>query len=372
MHDADIGQRLLADLRKRLTTPDLRYRQEPEAILTGAENWIYAVELEGGPDAFQGPLILRRYRPDRQHHGIRFEAAVQGALAEQGYPAPKVAFVCDDPAPLGGAYLLMQRIPGRVLLGEITRLDEVFGGVGSTSRAAPRMVYEAAFRVPRLVADWMLRLHALDSKPIIAAIGGAGFAVRDFTVDGRLDEYEARAEAADLDGLIPAFGWLRANYQPPAMRVVCHADFHFLNMLVDETRVTGVVDWSFMHLCFEDPAFDVGNTRALFDLKIPGLPAVVRPAFELVQRRLREGFTAHYRRGRKVDPQRVLWSETFRYVREMVGAGEALRRGESSERDFLTENTNPWIIPEVMAGTLAGIEKRTGVAVSLPDRPDSR
>ncbi len=367
MHEHEISQRLLDDLRQRLDAPELVYLEPPEQILAGAENWIYGLRLGGAPDSLSGPLVLRRYRPEREHRGIHFEATIHRALREQGYPAPRVGFVCDDPAALGGAYLLMERIRGRVLLGEITRLDEVFGSVGSALRTTPRMIYEAAFRVPRMLADWMLRLHALDTKRIIEALELAGFSLRKFTMEGRLEKYEARAAGARLDGLAPAFEWLRANYEPPAERVLCHADFHFLNMLVEGGRVTGVVDWSQEHLSFEDPAFDVGNTRALFDITLPGLPGPVRPLFELAQRRLREGFTAHYLRRRSIAPRRVLWAEVFRYVREMVGAGEALRRGESADRNFLSENTNPWIIPEIQAGVLAGIESRTGVAVSMPE-----
>ncbi len=367
MHEPEIGQRLLTDLRERLGVPGLVYVEPPKQILAGAENWIYALRFAGGPGSLAGPLILRHYRPEREHRSIHVEAVIQRALVEQGYPAPRVAFVCDDPAPLGGAYLLMERIPGRVPLGEITRLEEVFGGVGSALRAVPRMIYEGAFWVPRELAHWMLRLHALDAKRIIEALEGAGFALRTFTMEGRLETLERRAVAAGLDGLTPGLAWLRANYEPPAQRVLCHADFHFLNLLVVDRRVTGVVDWSLQHLTFEDPAFDVGNTRALFDITVPGLPGPVRPLFKAIQRRLREGFTVRYLRARHLAPQRVLWAEVFRYLREMVPVGEALRRGESAGLDFLVDGGNPWLIPEVNAGVLAGIERRTGVAVSLPE-----
>lgn len=365
--DVDIAQRLLADLRERLEAPDLAYAEPPERILAGAENWIFSLRLSGGPVSLAGPLILRRYPPDRATAGIRCEAVIQQALLEQGYPAPRVALFCEDAAPLGGAYLLMNRIPGRVLLGEIAHLPEVFGNVGSALRAVPRMVYEGGFRVPRELARWMLRLHALDTHRLIEALEGAGFALRDYTMEGRLERIERRVAEARLDGLAPALAWLRERYEKPSERVLCHADFHFLNLLVEGSQLSGVVDWSGEHFCFEDPAYDVGNTRALFDITVPGLPSLLRGGFEAVQRRLRDGFTRRYERERPVDPERVRWAEVFRYVREMTHAGESLRRGESATLDFLSEGGNPWIIPEIQASVLAGIESRTGVPVSLPE-----
>jgi aminoglycoside phosphotransferase (APT) family kinase protein len=362
----DVGQPLLDDLRERLGAPGLAYAEPPREILTGAENAIFALRLRGGPPELEPPLILRCYPPNRDPARIRCEALVQRALALQGYPAPRVPFFREDRAALGGAYLLMERIPGRVLLGELTHMPETFGSLRAGLRSAPRMGWEGIVRAPRELARWMLRLHALDPAPVAAAVEKAGFALEEFTPRGRLARFEERAAASELDGLAPAFAWLRDNDPgEPAAPVLCHGDFHFLNMIVEGPSVAGIVDWSAQHLCFADRSFDVGNTRALFDLRVPGLPAWARPAFEAVQWRLREGFARRYLRAQPLDPAHLRWAEVYRYTREMVGAGESLRKGHQATLDFLAEGGNPWTVPEVRASVLAGIERRTGARVWL-------
>ncbi len=361
----DLAQPLLEDLRDRLACPELEWAEPPQKIQGGAENLTLALGLAGAPPGLRGPLILRRYRPDRDPSGVRFEGAVHGAIAGLGYPAPQVLLVCCDPAPIGGAYLVMERVPGRVLLGEITRLEEVFASARSTLAHLPRMVGEALFRVPRELARWQARLHALDAKPVIGAVERAGFTPDEFSARARLDDLEQRAEQASLDGLRGAIAWLRAGWREPREVVVCHADFHFLNMLAEPGRVTGVIDWSRHHLCFETPEFDVGNTRALLDISLPNIPALLRA----VQQRMLRRYTALYQRerGRPLDCERVRWAEVYRYVREMVGAGVALRGGAQLSETLLADSQNPWLVPQISSGVLAGIERRCGVAAALPE-----
>jgi aminoglycoside phosphotransferase (APT) family kinase protein len=52
--------------------------------------------------------------------------------------------------------------------------------------------------------------------------------------------------------------------------VVCHGDLHFRQLLVDGTRLTGVVDW--VDVCLSDPGIDLMAVYAF-------LPPEARPAF---------------------------------------------------------------------------------------------
>ena len=54
------------------------------------------------------------------------------------------------------------------------------------------------------LAHWMLRLHSLDAKRLIDGLEGAGFQLRDFTMEGRLEELERRVAESQLDGIAPA------------------------------------------------------------------------------------------------------------------------------------------------------------------------
>jgi aminoglycoside phosphotransferase (APT) family kinase protein len=56
--------------------------------------------------------------------------------------------------------------------------------------------------------------------------------------------------------------WLIENRPPePEHLAVCHGDFHALNILIQDGKVTGVLDWP--GFIIADPAFDVANTVVL-------------------------------------------------------------------------------------------------------------
>ena len=64
--------------------------------------------------SFRQPLVLQR---------APREAAVQNALAELGYPAPRVFLAEARIEPLGGPFLIMERMPGRSLGSEFEGLS---------------------------------------------------------------------------------------------------------------------------------------------------------------------------------------------------------------------------------------------------------
>lgn len=81
----------------------------------------------------------------RAHHDpamVMREQAIQNALADQGYPAARVLHAALDPAPLGAAFLLMERLPGTPLI--------------STRPVG----------MDRPLLEAQLRLHALDPAPL--------------------------------------------------------------------------------------------------------------------------------------------------------------------------------------------------------------
>jgi aminoglycoside phosphotransferase (APT) family kinase protein len=57
---------------------------------------------------------------------------------------------------------------------------------------------------------------------------------------------------------------------PPEPTAVCHGDLHFRHVLVDDGRVSGLIDW--IDLCRGDPALDLQLTWSV-------LPPDARSAF---------------------------------------------------------------------------------------------
>jgi hypothetical protein len=112
----ELTQPLLEHLRGELDEPGLDYAEPLTPITGGYDTRIFAFRLSGAPGHFSIPLILRVL--GRQHLSARAlsERAIQNAVAGLGYPAPRVLLASPDPTILGGAFLVMERLPGRPLL----------------------------------------------------------------------------------------------------------------------------------------------------------------------------------------------------------------------------------------------------------------
>jgi aminoglycoside phosphotransferase (APT) family kinase protein len=136
-----LGARLLGHLRGVLEQPELEFAEPPSPVSGGFATRIFAFRVRGAEAAWSGPLILRVLTRETDPLRVLRERAVQNAVAALGYPAPRVVDACTDPAVLGGAFLVMERLPGRVLPEE-------------------RMIGMAA-----VLVEQQRRLHALDAEP---------------------------------------------------------------------------------------------------------------------------------------------------------------------------------------------------------------
>src|SRR5262249_21660075 len=157
-------------------------------------------------------LILRVFRAETRTSQARFEGAVQNCLAELGLCVPRTLLVVEDPAALGGAFMVMERAPGRNLLSAVLSLS------------GPR--------VPGWMADAQLRLHAVDASALQRALAAAGFDPAERTAEGEIAHLAQAIESLDLAGLRAGAAWL--DRDRPAVAgppVVCHGDYHPMNLL---------------------------------------------------------------------------------------------------------------------------------------------
>jgi aminoglycoside phosphotransferase (APT) family kinase protein len=331
-----VGRGLIAHLRGTLGQPRLDLAEPPVPLGGGFDTEIYSVRLRGAPAGFAGPLVLRVLRPYHDPRQVLLEQAIQNAVADQGYPAPRVVHVSVDPMPLGAAFLLMTRLPGASLL-------------------AARPI-----GMDRPLVDAQLRLHALDPAPLVRALGDA------ITFAGYLARFLRRIEQAELEGLQGVARWLR-EHRPDAAAppVICHGDLHPQNVLVEGSRVSGVVDWT--NTVIADPAFDVGSTCTILRFVPAGLASLGAPLrwlARLGQPILAARYLAGYRRRHPIDAARLAYYEIAAILRALVRAGEVRRRaGHGSPLGPL--DRSPY------AARLADHAARvTGVAVVLPAMAD--
>ena len=335
---ADPSDRLLEFLRDKLDDPALDFSERPEPVSGGFDTRIFTFRLAGAPPALAGPLVLRLL--GAQHDPVRAlrEGAIQNALADLGYPAPRVYAASADVGWLGGAFLIMARAPGRPLF-QARRLG-----------------------VSTVLVQTQARLHDLDAERLLQALDREGPPLhRDLvSFETYLARLEARVAAGRHDGLEPAMRWLLAH-RPPAPRrpVICHGDFHPFNLLYDGA-VTGVLDWP--NALVADPAYDVASTTiilALAPIEISNMPAALRWVVRVARPLLVKRYLAGYQRRRRLDPSALAYYEVASAMRGLVRAAEERRRETASPANPLDAS----VFAENLAAHVARI---TGVVPTLP------
>ena len=295
-----LPRRLLEHLRTELREPGLTYADEPQAISGGYDTQIFSFQLKAGDPGWRAPLILRLLGSGGDPRRAAREALIQNTVAALGYPAPRVLLTSADPGPLGGAFLIMERLAGRPMLEE-RRL-----GMAST------------------LAAMQARLHALDADRLLDALDTIG--ARDtVTFDGFLAQFDDRIARHSLQGLRPAMAWVRAHRPTaPERASICHGDFHPQNVLMAGGTVTGVLDWP--NVVVADAAYDVGATRAILRLAPVELTAgspIRRGMLGLIRPLAVMRYLATYRRSRPVGLEQLDYYEAVASLRQLVRIAEA-------------------------------------------------
>ena len=171
---------------------------------------------------------------------------------------PEVVLDCSG-APLGRAFVAQRRLDGEPL---------PRASVDAVGRMAYRFATELARVLDALAA---VRVNAalervLARAPLRASFPALADAVRERVYPLMSPAGRARAEAELEEALA---------VEAPAEPVLVHGDFGGANLRwdADATRLTGVLDWSQVHL--GDPAYDVASLAATYGW---GLAAAVGAA----------------------------------------------------------------------------------------------
>jgi aminoglycoside phosphotransferase (APT) family kinase protein len=336
-----LGRRLVAAVRGEAGSAGIELAAPLEPISGGFWARTYGVVLQDAPAPLDRRLILR-VMPDE--HMARREIAIQRAVGAQGFPCPAVRLADGSSASLGAPFMLMDRAVGRPLLSDL-----------SLGRALP-MLPALFTKMPALFGQTLAQLHALDPEPAREALAAAG--VRD-EVEG-VEPYVRGLEASDavdsVAGFAAAVGWLDAHMRPDGRRVICHGDFHPLNLLTVGLELQAVIDWTGGRIA--DPAYDVGFTAVLLAQAPLDVPRPARPAVAALGRWLARRFKAEYRAHARVDDATVRWYEVLQAVRMLDEVARGRLRGglENPSHPFET----------MAAGLVRHVAGTTGITIELP------
>ena len=337
-----IAGELLRHLRTEAGLERAAFDGPPIRVMGGFETLIYAFQLTGAPPKLAGPLVVRVFPETGGVRQAKKEAVFQNAVAATGYPAPRVVVPGSERVIGGRAFNVMERVRGHSLMEDLL----------ADPAAAPRVADQLA----QTLAD----LHELRSSPVADSLRDAGIPAHEATLAGRLRYLQPYVADRALAHLEPGMAWLLENQLSERdVLSVCHGDFHPGNVMVDDGRVTGVLDWPGGQLA--DPEYDVAVSLVLVAVAGPtlaeGVPAGTFEAFA-------DRYVEAYSRRRALDSGRLSFYRAYRVLRAFLRGTAARTPGVAPE--LLPRDQYPW----AAAGTLrrlAGVfQEITGIALPLP------
>jgi len=348
--ESEVTSGLLAYLRTALRDDRLSFAEPPARITGGFDTLIYGFQLNGAPEELSGPLILRIFRenpkvPVGGQKRARFEAAVHSAVVGLGYPAPRVLRVSATTVNLAGAFLIMERLPGRIML-------------ESFFKPSPLL-----FRLHSILANSQVRLHALDPEPLLRAIEAEGFSRGMVNFEEKWNQIQRHIDRLSLEGLQPGLRWLEAHRPAePEDKVICHGDFHPLNILMVGRVVSGVIDWP--NVTIADPAYDVGATLALFGQGPLDLPDFLQKIVAALRRLMLWGYFRAYQRQRHLNPKAVRYYEALRLLGFLTESSEH----RLADAGIIERPAKPtaFAAPHVIKGIISRFRQITGTTLTVP------
>ncbi len=235
-----IASKLITYLREELHDSTIDYISPLTPLKGGFETFMYYFKLKNTKDELNQPLVLRLYPEYYGSDNAIWESCIQNGLANQGYPVPKAHLICTNKLILGGAFFIMEFLTGK-----------------------PMMI--ASKDIPTILGKTHAALHRIDPKSLIKALKQRGFNKNQYLYTKILDNDLKTAKKSELPWILDIVEWLIKNRPPePKSLAICHGDFHPYNILMNEGKITGVLDWGGTRIA--DPALDIANTIKLITI----------------------------------------------------------------------------------------------------------
>lgn len=339
----------LAEFIRRQTGAQRASVLEFQRLAGGAiqDNHALTLSLDGGSNPGRLEVVIRSDAPSRIDASLdrAQEFQVLGTAFQAGVTVPRPLWLCTDTSVTGRVFCVMSRVagsasPGRLLRGAID---------GELARALTRRLGEE-----------LARLHTI--RPPRPELGFLPVPQLP-PAQHRLQTYRgALARIPEAHPVLEwALNWLEDHAPGNAGLVLCHCDFRTGNYMVQDGRLTAVLDWEFA--AWSDPYEDLGwlCSRSwrfgVPDKEVGGLGD---------KRDLFAGYAA--RSGLPVDPARVLYWEVMAMTRWAIIALQQAQRHLSGEQHSLELALTGRMLPEIEFDLLRQIHEME----DNHDKPASR
>lgn len=320
-----IEDKLIVYFRNKLQNSMIGYDEPLIPLEGGCETQMYRFKLKGAPKGLSIPLVLRLYPQVYSTRNAVLEKTIQNVLAEEGFPVAHVYFICKDMRILGGSFLIMEFLYGNLMLTSPFEL------------------------IPDMLADAHANLHKLKPDQLINSLHEQG--IKDFRFSHNFDRIFDKYRK--YTWLQPGIEWLKENRPDDEDHlVICHGDFHYLNILISEEKVSGIIDWS----CFliANPALDIANTIVIITMVSKHLLPSAIKSFSSVNWEI---FAQKYLNAyQKYNPLMNIKYLSYYMVRRCF---EAIMQGIEGQKAL----QHPLIVKEM----IKYIGSTTGIHIPIPD-----
>jgi aminoglycoside phosphotransferase (APT) family kinase protein len=201
------------------------------------ENWTVDAEVNGADRAF----VLRKdaIATIDASHSRRNEFALVQAAFHAGVTVPEPIGFCEDDAVAGGPFALMAKV----------------GGIGLGPKVVKDLKDEDRPELTLRLARELAHIHAI--RPPVQSLAFLGKPPADFALAevALLRDWLDRLKLS-RPGLEWALRWAELHIPAARETALIHRDFRTGNYMVEEGRLTAILDWEFA--CWGDPLFDIG------------------------------------------------------------------------------------------------------------------
>jgi aminoglycoside phosphotransferase (APT) family kinase protein len=223
------------------------------SLITGGKSNLTYLVTDGAHD-----YVVRR--PPLGHvlataHDMAREHRVMAALAGTAVPVPRMVALCEDVDVIGSPFYVMDRVAGTPY-SRAAQLEPL--GPERTRTITERMV------------DTLVDLHAIDYREV----GLGEFGRPDGYLERQVRRWKKQLAAStsrELPGMDELVAHLESNIPASGDGTIVHGDFRLDNLLVEDDRVTAVLDWEMSTL--GDPLTDVAILLAYQQLAAAAPPS---------------------------------------------------------------------------------------------------
>jgi aminoglycoside phosphotransferase (APT) family kinase protein len=176
-------------------------------------------------------LVLRKVVDGHDPSHLLREWSVLVHVADLDLPSPTPFWIEEDPSHLGNAFFTVNRMPGR-------NHGDVFGGAS----VSPDLMKQLARYLARLHSADARSLQTLPRKPLCS---------KDTVTEAIQEMAQVIPRLSDFDRPLYKFAvaWMLANIPEDVERPsLLHGDVGLHNMLIDNGRLSAMLDWERSHL----------------------------------------------------------------------------------------------------------------------------